>query len=187
MVRWDGNLHDGKNLEEVVLREVLVRVVRVQGPEVVDQDVEDAEDDHQQNRAELGLEPHNHHNAGHEANQADKDPAKAPVAAEDEADKEEDEQDATCKLEVHLAVLLVELRQAGRREPLAYPRIRQDHQKPAHDRQIAQEEVEVKDQPVPNALENNHANEAEDAIVRVFPYDDHKGADAHGDYVDDQE
>jgi hypothetical protein len=184
---WNRNLHNGKDLEEVVLREILVWVVRVQRPEVVDQNVEDAEDDHQQNRAELGLEPHDHHNACHKAYQANKDPSKAPVAAEDKADKEKDKQDASRKLEVHLAVLLVELWQAGRRKPLAHPGIRQNHQESTHDGQIAQEEVEVKDQPVSDALENNHANKTKDAIVRVFPYDDHERADAHGDYVDDQE
>jgi hypothetical protein len=183
----DIGLHDRQDLEKVVLGKILVRVVRVQRPEVVDQDVEHTEDNDQQNRAELGLEPYNHHDAGHEANQADKDSSKAPVAAEDKANEEEDEQHATRKLEVHLAVLLVELRQAGGREPLAHPRIRQDHQEPAHNRQITQEEVEVKDQPIPNALEHNHANETKDAVIRVFPYNDHEGADAHGDYVDDQE
>jgi len=33
---WKRDLHDRQDLEEVVLRKVLVRVMGVQGPEVVD-------------------------------------------------------------------------------------------------------------------------------------------------------
>jgi hypothetical protein len=181
------DLHNGEDLEEIVLGEVLVRVVRVQGPEVVDQKVEDAEDDDEHDGAELCLETNDDHDAGHESKQANADPPEAPVAAEDEADEEEDEQDTASELEVHLAVLLVEGRETSRGELLADPRVGKHHQETAHDGQVAQEEVEVEDQPVSETLEHHDANETEDAVVRVLSCDDHDRADGHGDYVYDQE
>jgi hypothetical protein len=180
-------LHNGEDLEEIVLGEVLVRVVRVQGPEVVDQKVEDAEDDDEHNGAELGLESNDDHNAGNEPKQANTDPPEAPVATEDEADEEEDEQDTTSELEVHLAVLLIESRETSRGKLLADPRVGKHHQEAPHDGQVAQEEVEVEDQPVSKTLEHHHTDEAEDAVVRVLSCDDHDGADGHSDYVRDQE
>ena len=79
-------------------------------PEIVNDDVEDAQDHNEDNGAELRLEANNDHDAGHRANQDDQDAPKAPLAHGDEADEQEDQQHATSELEVHLAVFLVELR-----------------------------------------------------------------------------
>ena len=91
------------------------------GPEVVDEQIEDAQDDDEQDGAELGLEADNHHDAGAGAKDADNDAPDGPLAAEDEADEEEDEQDAACELKVHLPVLLVDLWEPGKRLGLANP------------------------------------------------------------------
>ena len=181
-----GNLHDGEDLEEVVLGKVLVRVVGVQSPEVVDQQVEDAENDDEHDSAELGLETDNNHDASDKSKQTDADSPEVPVAAEDEADEEEDEENTARELKVHLAVLLVELRKTSRGKLLAHPRIRKHHQKSSHDGQVAQEEVEVKDESVAETLEDNDTNETDNTVVRVLSCDDHDGADSHGDYVYDQ-
>ena len=159
----------------------------MQSPEVVDQQVEDAENDNQHDGAELGLESHNDHNTGDESEQADADSPEVPVATEDEADEEEDQQDTTSELEVHLAVLFVKLGETSGSKLLAHPRVGEDHEKAAHDGQIAQEEVQVEDETVAETLENNHANEAEDTVVGVLSCDDHNGADSHSDYVYDEE
>lgn len=157
----------------------------MQGPEVVDQKVEDAENDDEHDGAELGLETNDDHDAGDKSEQADADPPEVPVAAENEADEEEDEQDATGELEVHLAVLLVELRETSRGELLAHPRIRKHHQQSAHNGQVAQEEVQIEDESVAEALEDDDTNEPDNTVVRVLSCDDHDGADGHGDYVYD--
>lgn len=180
-------LHNGENLEEIVLGEILVRVVRVQSPEVVDQKVENAENNNQHDGAELGLESHNDHDACDESEQADADSPEVPVAAEDEANEEEDEQDTASELEVHLAVLLVKLGETSRSKLLADPRVGKDHEKTSHDGQIAKEEVEVEDEAVAETLEDNDANETKDTVVGVLSCNDHNGADSHGDYVYDEE
>lgn len=177
------NLHDGQNLEEVVLREVLVRVVRVQCPEVIDQDIEDAQNNNQHDGAPLGLEANHHHNARHEAKQADSDAPEAPVAAEDEADEQEDQQDTARELEVHALILLIELRQSRGREPLAHPGVRQNHEQASHDRKIAEEEVQVEDEAVADALEDDDADEAENTVIRVLADDDLDRTHGHGDDV----
>jgi len=141
-------------------------------PEVVDQHVEDAQDDDKQRGTGLGLEAHDHHDAGDQADERHGDPPDVPLAAEDEADEEEDEQDAAGELEVHLPVLLLELGEAGEGLRLADPRVGQDHDQAAHDRQVAQEEVEVEDKAVAQRLRHDDAAEAGDGVFRVAPGDD---------------
>ena len=117
-------------------------------PEVVDKDVENAQDGDEDDGAPLGLETNNDHHAGNETDHDNRHATNAPLAGEDEANEQENEQHATGELEVHLAVLLVELGQAGGRELFADPAVGQDHEQAAHDTQVAQEEVEVEDQAV---------------------------------------
>lgn len=158
MISWQSfndrfeHLHNGENLEEVVLRKVLVRVMRVQRPEVIDVEVENAENKHQHDGRELGLESNNDHDASNESEDTCNNSPEAPVPAEDEANEEEDQQDTACELEIHLLVLLIERRQTGRGELLANPRIRQNHKQTSHDGEIAQKEVQIEDQAVSETL-----------------------------------
>ena len=102
-------------------------------PEVVDQQVENAQDDHQHDSAEFRLESHNDHHACHKAEQRHNDSQQAPLAAEDESDEEEDQEDSASKLEVHLAVLLLDLRESSESLRLADPGVRENHQQSTHD------------------------------------------------------
>lgn len=181
------NLHNRENLEEIVLGEILVGVVRVQSPPVVDVEVEDAENQHQHDRRELGLEANNNHNAGNEAEQASHNSPETPVPAENKADKEEDEQNASSKLEIHLLVLLVKRGEASRGELLANPGIGEDHHETAHNREVAEEEVQVEDQTVSDALHDNHAHKTSYSVFRVLSCNDHDRAYCHCDNVDDEE
>jgi hypothetical protein len=83
--------HDGKDLEEIVLGEILVGVMRMKlgqslvwtpvitgeqlritySPEVVDQEVEDGQNQHQDDGAQLRLQAHHNHDASHKPDQAD--------------------------------------------------------------------------------------------------------------------
>lgn len=114
-------------------------------PEVVHEDVENAQDEDQQNGAKLGLESDHNHDASHEANQRDHDSPQRPLAAPDEADEQEDQEDTSCKLEVHLAVLLVNRGQTSKSLSFPDPGVRQYHHKSTNNGQIAQEEVHVED------------------------------------------
>jgi len=131
------DLHNRQDLEEVVFSKVLVRMMRMQSPEVVDKDVEDAQNKNEQNRTELGLEADNNHDTRDQADQDDENAPEAPVTRKDEADEEEDEQHATSELDVHLTILLVHLRQTGRRKPLTDPGVGQNHEKTTQDGQVA--------------------------------------------------
>ena len=105
----------------------------MEGPEVVDQDVEDTEDQDKQDGAELGLEAYDDHDTSHSADQNDNDATEAPLAGKDKSNKEEDEQHATSQLDVHFAVFLVELWQTSWGEPLTNPRVGENHQQTTHD------------------------------------------------------
>ena len=97
-------------------------------PEIIDQQVEDAQNHHQDHRTPLGLEPDDHHDTRHKAKQTHNHPAHAPVSRKHESDEQEDQEHAPCKLEIHFAVFFIELRQSGRSKLFANPRVAQDHQ-----------------------------------------------------------
>lgn len=160
-----GDLHNGEDLEEVVLGEILVRVVRVESPKVVDDEVEDAQNEDQHHSAPLGLESHNDHDASNEAKDADSDPPEAPVTLEYEANEQEYQENAAGQLEVHPLVLLIDLRKACGGKPLPDPRIRQYHEQSSHDGQVAEEEVQVEDQTITNALQDDDTDKSENAVV----------------------
>ena len=129
----------------------------------------------------------NNHNASHKSQQTSNNPPETPVTTEHESDKKEDKQHTSSKLEVHLLVLFIELRQTSRRELLANPRITQNHEQTAHDGQVAQEEVEIEDESIANSLQNDNGHEARDAEFGVFAEDDAEGANQHEDDVCDEE
>lgn len=126
-------------------------------PEVVNQNVENAQQHHQQNGTPFSLETHNNHDACHQSEQADNDAPQAPLAGEHESDKQEDQEHPASKLDVHLAVFLIELGQTGGHELLAHPRVRQHHEQTTNDTQVAEEEVEIEDETVTETLGDDDA------------------------------
>jgi hypothetical protein len=178
---------DGQDLEEVVLGKVLVGVVLVESPEVVDQQVENAQNNNEQSGAVLGLESNDNHDAGDAAKRRDNDAPKRPLATEDKSNEEEDQEDTASQLEVHLAILLVDLGETCKDLSLANPRIRQDHDQATNDREVSEEEVEIEDETVTKSLSDDNAHETGDGVVGVLSDDDQGGAGEHGDDVDKQE
>jgi hypothetical protein len=156
-------------------------------PEVVDQNVEDTQDENKQRRAPLGLESNHNHDTCDQTNDGDHHSPDGPLSAEHEADEEEDEEHTTRELEVHLAVLLLNLGQASEGLGLANPRVRQDHQETTHDREVAQEEVQVKYQAITESLGDDNTDETGDGIFGVTAGDDQGGASDHCDDVYDEE
>lgn len=126
-------------------------------PEVVHKHIEHTQKHNQDDSTPLRLEANDDHDASDEAKQTNKHTPEAPLAREDKAHKQEDEQHAARELDIHLAVLLIELRQAGWDELLAHPRVRNHHEQTADDAQVAQEEVQIEDQAVAQSLCDHHA------------------------------
>lgn len=162
-------------------------MVRTYSPEVVDEHIEDAKDDDQQRGAPLRLEAHHDHDACKKADDRDNDSANGPRSTENKAHKEEDKQHATGELEVHLAVLLLKLGQAGKDLGLAHPGIGQNHEETTHNGQVAQEEVHVENETVSKGLGDDDTAQTADSIFRVFAGDDEDGANSHSDHIDDEE
>lgn len=98
-------------------------LIATHSPEIIDKEVEDAQEHDQHDGASLCLETDNNHDARNGANENDQDSPESPLAGEHETDEEEDKQDATRELEVHLAILLINLWQARRGKLLAHPAV----------------------------------------------------------------
>lgn len=156
-------------------------------PEVVDQEIEYAQDHHKHHRAPLGLESNSNHDAGHCSDQNDQYTPETPFASEDESDKEEDQKHAPSKLKVHFAVLFVNLRESGGGKPLADPTVRQNHQESTHDGKVAKEEVQVEYKAVSKRLRNHNTQESRDGIFAVLSNDDEQRRRRHCNHIGNQE
>ena len=156
-------------------------------PEVVDEDVEHAQQHHQQDGTQFRLEPNHNHDTSHEPKHANNNPPNAPISRKDEPDEQENQQYPSAKLYIHLAVLFIDTRQAGECNSLPDPAVTQHHEQSAHDREIAQEEVQVEDQAVAECLDNDDGNETRDRDLRVLADYDEGAADGHKDHVEEEE
>ena len=152
-------------------------------PPVVDQNIEYTQNHHKDNGTPLRLKAHRDHHTRHQPNANHNDPPKTPGPGKHESTDQEYQQHASSKLEVHLAILLVDLRQAGGGELLAHPAVRQDHEQSAHDAEVAEEEVEVEDQAVAERLRDDDADESDHRVFAVFADDDQSAGGGHGDDV----
>jgi hypothetical protein len=156
-------------------------------PEIVDKDVEHAQDSNEDNRAPFGLETNDNHNASNESDHDERHATNGPLARKDKANEQEDQQHATGELEVHFAVLLVELGQAGGGELFAHPAVGKHHEQTAHDAEVAQEEVEVEDEAVTEGLRDDDTDQAHHGVLAVLADDNHERGGDHGDNVDNEE
>ena len=182
-----GHSHYGQNLEEIVLGEILMRMMFMKRPKVVDEHVEYAKDKYEHDGAEFSLEAYNHHHACYESKDADRDPTNGPLPGEDESNEEEDEKYPTRELEVHLAVLFVDLRESSGRERLANPAVGQYHEKATHDGKVTEEKVEVKNQTVAEGLGYNDSGKTRDGLIGLLAQDDHGAANHHGNHITQEE
>lgn len=156
-------------------------------PEIVNQEVKDAQDDNEHDGAKLGLEAYHYHDTSNEAEKGHNHSPDTPSSAEDKSSKEEDEQNSACELEVHLAVFLVDRREASESLGFPNPGIRQDHQQATHNRQVSEEEIDVEDESISKCLGNNNTSESSHSVIRVFAGNDESRAGAHGNNVANQE
>jgi len=127
-------------------------MVGVIAPEVVENDVRNAEKEDEKHCAPLCLEPNGDHGAGYETDQTDDDAEKAPFAIEDETDKQENEEDPPCELKVGPSIHLGELRKGGKHIPSSVERVGEYHEETTEDGEIAQEEIHVKDETIAKRL-----------------------------------
>ncbi|GMF72822.1 unnamed protein product [Aspergillus oryzae] len=104
--------------------------------------VEDTQQHHQDDSAPLSLESHNDHDACDEAKQTDQNAPEAPLAGEHKSDEEEDEQDTTSELNT------------------------------ANNTQVAQEEIEIEDESISEALGDNDTQQAGDGDFSMFTSND---------------
>ena len=126
-------------------------------PEVIHEQVKNAQNDNEHDGAEFRLESYNNHHTRYKAQDADENAPEAPFPGKNKPDEEEYQQHAPSELEVHLPVLLINLRQSCWSKFLPHPGIREHHKKTAHNREIAEEEVQVKYKAITERLGNNDA------------------------------
>lgn len=156
-------------------------------PEIIDKEIEDAQDDHQHHRTPLCLETHHNHHTSHESEQTNDHSRNTPITSENKPDEQEDQQDPPGKLDVHFAVFLVYRRQPRWGKPFAHPGVAENHEKPTHNAEIAEKEVQVKYKTVAESLGNDHTKEAEYSPIGVLADDDKGRTYKHGDDVDGEE
>jgi hypothetical protein len=84
---------------ENILQEVSLGMLAMDRPEIVDENVEYAQDDDQECCGPFGLETNSDHNASGQTNDGDENARNAPCALEDETKEKENNQYTTSKKE----------------------------------------------------------------------------------------
>jgi len=100
LARYDqSKLEKLTRLEEIESKVILLRMVGMNSPPRVDEDVEAREEKDEEGRRPLGFESDDDHDTGSETKEGDDDSSEGPLPLEDESDEEEDEQDSAGELE----------------------------------------------------------------------------------------
>jgi len=152
--------NDGQCLEKVVFKEIALGVGRVDSPPVVHCDVEDGEENDEECRSPSGLEAHGDHPASGETNDRDDDTGESPLSLEDNTNEKEDEKHATSQLEVLPAIVVTESGQTSKCALAGDHRIGEDHQQTTYNGEVAEEKVDVEDEPVAETLDEDDTQEA---------------------------
>jgi len=144
----------------------------VNAPPIIGKYVEDGQQYNQEGCGPLGLETNSDHDAGGEAEQRHEDTTDAPRTLEDKANEEEDQEDTASKLEVFPPVILSHARNAGKKLLSRTQSVTKDHEQATDDGKVAEEEVEVEDETIAKALNDDDGEKAAHSILGVALSDD---------------
>jgi len=183
----DKSTNNRKCLEEVVFGKVLLRMVLMERPKVVDQNVKDRQNDDKEDSAVLGLETNDDHDGCDGSNDGYKDSPESKFTRENEADKQENQENTSTQLDIHLLVTLVQSWKSSSHQSLSDPRFGQNEQKTTDDRQISKKEVEIKDESITNALHEDDSHQNSGSVFGLTASNHIYRGHGHGNDVEDQE
>lgn len=106
---------------------------------------------------------------------------------ESHSDEKEDQEDSTSELEVFLAVVISQIGQTGKHTFTGHHRVGEDHEKSANNGEIAEEEIDVKDETVTESLKDNNTQKTSDCDFRVAFGDDGSRGTQHCQDVEKEE
>lgn len=156
-------------------------------PPVVHDDIEDGEEDDQECGRPLGLETHGDHDAGGEPDQREDQSCKGPLSLEGDSDEKEDQKDSACQLEVFLAIIVAQIGKSRKEGPTSDHRIGKDHEETSNNGEVAQEEINIKDETVTKALQDDDTQKTANCDLRVALGDDGTRGSQHGEDVQKEE
>jgi len=162
-------------------------VRRVHAPPVVGKYVEDAQNHNEEDGGPLGFEANSNHTAGGKTEYGDKYPGNAPCTLKDEPEEQEDEENTAGEQEIFLAISFADRWESSKQLLSCDHRFAEDHNESANDAQIAEEKVEIEDEAVSKALDDDHAEETANSIFGEALRYDGAGSNKHSDHVQQQE
>jgi len=162
-------------------------VCRVHAPPVVNEHVEDTQNHHEEDGGPLGFEADGDHPAGSETEKGDNHSCDAPCALDAESEEQEDEEDTASEQEIFFAVGFTDRRETSEEFPSRDHRFTEDHDKSADDAQVAEEEIEVENEAISKALNDDYTEETTNSIFSVALRYDGTRTGKHGENVHEQE
>lgn len=145
----------------------------VDGPPVVDDNVEDGQEQDQEHGRPFGLESNSDHDTGGKSNDRGNGARQRPRAVKSESNKQKDEKNSSSELEVGPLVVLGDRGQASKELAALVQTVGHDHEETTNNREVAEEEAGVKDQSVAQCLCHYDTKECGRGVFGVFPCDDH--------------
>jgi len=156
-------------------------------PPVVGEYIEDAQNDNEEGSGPLGFKANSNHAAGSETEERNKYPCDAPRSLDYESKKQENEENTACEQEVFLAVIFTDGRESREELFSRDHRFTEDHDESTDYTQVSKEKVEVEDEPVSKALNDDYGKETTDRVFGVALGYDGSGRGKHGNNVHEQE
>lgn len=147
--------NNGKGLEKVIFEEITLRVLVMNAPPVVNEYVEDGEEDDQESSRPFRLESKDNHDTSRQTNEGKCETNKRPLSLESNSNEKEDEKYTSGQLEVFPPVVITQARQSCKVVLALNHGFRKDHEKSANDGEVAQEEIDVKDETISKSLKYN--------------------------------
>jgi len=156
-------------------------------PPVVNKHVEHAQNHHEEDGGPLGFEADGYHPAGTETEKGDDHSCDAPCALDAEPEEQEDEEDTASEQEIFFAISFTDRREASKELPSRDHRFTENHDESTDDAQITEEEIEVEDEAITEALDDDYTEETTYSILGVALRYNGTGSDKHGEDVQKQE
>lgn len=135
-------------------------------PPIVGENVENAQHHNKECGRPLGLETNGNHDTSGKTNDRNKNAHEAPFALKNEAKEKEDQEDSAGKEEVFPAVVLTKGWQAREDRFTGDHGIAENHEETTNNTQVAEEEVQVKDETITESLDNNNTEKTSNSVLR---------------------
>jgi len=155
-------------------------------PPIVGEHIKYAQHEDQKGSGPFGFEANSNHNASTKSKDGNEYATDTPFTLKDKAKEQEDKENAASQKEVFFTICFADRGEASEQLLSGDHRIAEDHEQATNNAQITEEEVEIEDETITEALDNDHRKQTSNSVLCVFLENDRARSTEHGNHVEYQ-